>query len=144
MRKGLITFIASGFGLGYIPKAPGTFGTVLGVVLAFFIPDNLLFVTGVSVFGVWVSNEAEIILEEHDSPKIVIDEIAGFLIATYSWQGYYSIAAFILFRVFDILKPWPLKNLQKLPGGLGIMVDDIVAGLLANISLILITYIFGI
>jgi len=142
MKKNLIILVASGFGLGLVPKAPGTLGTVLGLVLAVLVPDNIYFVVGVGVLGVWVSHEAEKILEEHDSPQIVIDEIAGFLIAAYTWQGYYLIMAFILFRILDIFKPDPIRQLQRLPGGIGIMADDLAAGFLTNLVMRLATYIF--
>lgn len=140
--KNLILLVATGFGLGYSPKAPGTVGTLLGVGLAFFLPSNLYLLIGVGLLGVLVANEAEKILEEHDSPKIVIDEIAGFLIAAYGWSGGYLVLAFVLFRILDILKPEPLRSMQKLPGGLGIMTDDLLAGLLANLAVRLATYLW--
>ncbi|MFZ5640247.1 MAG: phosphatidylglycerophosphatase A [Bacillota bacterium] len=142
--KNLILLLASGFGLGYVPKAPGTFGSLLGLLLALVIPPNLYLyaVVGVGLLGVWLANEAEKILEEHDSPKIVIDEIAGFLLAAYGWSGFYLALAFVLFRILDVMKPEPLRSLQKLPGGLGIMTDDLLAGLLANLAVRLATYLW--
>ncbi len=139
MMKTVVTMLASGLGLGLIPWAPGTFGTIIGVVLALLVPDNIYLISAVCIGGIWAANEGEKIFEQHDSPKIVIDEIAGFLIAAYSWQGVYLIAAFILFRFFDILKPFPIKQLQNLPGGLGVMIDDIAAGIMTNIVLMLFT-----
>lgn len=140
--KNIILMLASGFGLGYTPKAPGTVGSLLGLVLAFWFPSNLYLVIGVSLLGVLVAHEAEKILEEHDSPIIVIDEVAGFLIAAYAWSGWYLVLAFVLFRILDIMKPEPLRSLQKLPGGLGIMTDDLLAGLLANLAVRLATYLW--
>lgn len=142
MKKNLIILLASGFGLGLVPKGPGTFGTLLGLVLAVLVPDNLVLVIGLSLAGVLLANEAEKVLEEHDSPKIVIDEIAGFLIAAYSWHGYYLIMAFFLFRILDVFKPDPIRQLQKLPGGMGIMADDLAAGLLTNLAMSLAVYLF--
>lgn len=133
MKRKLIVLLATGFGLGMLPKAPGTFGTLLGVILAAIFPDNLYLVMAVSILGIWISQEAEQILEEHDCPNIVIDEIAGYLIAAFNWHGYYLVAAFVLFRVFDIIKPPPIRQLQKLPGGIGVMADDLAAGLLTNL-----------
>lgn len=133
MKRKLIVFLATGFGLGMLPKAPGTFGTLLGVILAAIFPDNLYLVMAVSILGIWISQEAEKLLQEHDCPKIVIDEVAGYLIAAFNWHGYYLIAAFVLFRVFDIIKPPPIRQLQKLPGGIGVMADDLAAGLLTNL-----------
>ncbi len=142
MKKNIIVLLASGFGLGLVPKGPGTFGTLFGLVLAVLVPDNIYLVIGISLLGVWVSHEAEKALEEHDSPKIVIDEVAGFLIAAYNWHGYYLIMAFILFRILDIFKPDPIRQLQKLPGGIGVMADDLGAGLLTNLAMRLAIYLF--
>ncbi len=142
MKKNLILLFASGFGLGLIPKAPGTFGTLLGLILAVIFPNNIYLLVGIGVIGVWLSHEAEKVLEEHDSPKIVIDEVAGFLIAAYNWHGFYLIMAFILFRILDVFKPDPIRQLQKLPGGIGIMADDLAAGLLTNLAIRLATRIF--
>lgn len=139
MKKNLIVFMATGLGLGMLPKAPGTFGTLLGLALAAIFPDNLYLVIAVTLLGIWISQEAEKILVEHDSPKIVIDEIAGYLIAAFNWHGYYLFAAFVLFRVFDIIKPTPIRQLQRLPGGIGVMADDLAAGLLTNLVLLLTT-----
>ncbi|PKM81805.1 MAG: phosphatidylglycerophosphatase A [Firmicutes bacterium HGW-Firmicutes-14] len=133
MRNNLIIMFATGLGLGLVPRAPGTVGTVLGLVFAVLVPDSIYLIVIISVLGVWVSGEAEKILGEHDCPKIVIDEIAGLLIAAYYLQGYYLIAAFLLFRFFDILKPFPINRLQRLPGGFGVMADDLAAGLLTNL-----------
>ena len=142
MRRNLIILLSSGLGLGFIPKAPGTFGTVLGLFLAVLAPDNIYLVLGLSVLGIWASQEAEKVFAEHDSPKIVIDEVAGYLIAAYNRHGYYLIAAFILFRILDILKPPPIRQLQKLPGGLGVMADDLAAGLATNLIIGVIAYLF--
>lgn len=139
MINGLIKLLATGLGLGLIPKAPGTFGTLLGVVLAVLFPDNIWLAASSCVIGIWIANEAEKIFNQHDCPKIVIDEVAGFLVASYGWHGYQLIYAFVLFRLFDILKPFPVRQLQKLPGGLGVMVDDIVAGFMANLVLYVVT-----
>lgn len=143
MKQDLIVFMATGLGVGMAPKAPGTFGTLLGVALAAIFPDNLYLVIAVSILGIWISQEAEKILEDHDSPKIVIDEIAGYLVAAFNWHGYYLLAAFALFRIFDIFKPEPIGRLQKLPGGIGIMADDLAAGLLTNLVLLLTTKIIS-
>ena len=142
MRKNFIVLLASGFGLGLIPKAPGTFGTLLGLVLAVLFPDNIFLITGIAVLGIWICQEAEKTLQEHDSPKIVVDEIAGYLIAVYTWDGIYLIIGFLLFRFLDILKPAPINRLQKLPGGLGVMADDLAAGLITNIIMKAAVFVF--
>ncbi|MBU7005263.1 phosphatidylglycerophosphatase A family protein [Phosphitispora fastidiosa] len=142
MRKNIIILLASGFGLGLIPKAPGTFGTLLGLVLAVLFPDNIFLITSTVVLGIWISQEAEMALQEHDSPKIIVDEIAGYLIAVYTWNGIYLIIGFLLFRALDILKPAPINRLQKLPGGFGVMADDLAAGLITNIIMQAAVFVF--
>jgi len=138
----LVLFIAQGAYSGRIPIAPGTAGTVVGVLLYLLVRDlsSLWYgaaCVGATVLGTWAAGYADCILGTKDSPSIVIDEIAGFLIAMFlipfAWS---SVAAgFILFRFFDILKPWPLKRLQDVPGGPGVMLDDIGAGIYTNVML---------
>jgi phosphatidylglycerophosphatase A len=128
--------LATWFGTGLLPFAPGTFGT-LGAVplvlalqhypLACRIPFFLLFLAT----AIWASGRAASLLDTPDPSQVVIDEVAGFLAASvllrFSWQGLG--AAFILFRVFDILKPFPAGFLdRRLKGGIGIVLDDIAAG----------------
>ena len=89
-----------------------------------------------SFFGIWVSNKATIyFFKEKDSKRIVIDEIIGFLIAMFliPFEFKFILAAFIIFRVIDILKPFPIRRLEKLPGGWGVMCDDLLAGVYANL-----------
>jgi phosphatidylglycerophosphatase A len=87
--------------------------------------------------GIWAAGQAEIILGRKDSPSIVIDEIAGFLTAMFmvpsGWL--FLLTGFLLFRVFDIFKPWPLRRLEGLHGGFGVMLDDVGAGVYTNIVL---------
>lgn len=138
----LVLFIAQGAYSGRIPIAPGTAGTVVGVLLYLLVRDlsSLWYgavCVGVTLLGTWAAGYADCILRAKDSPSIVIDEIAGFLVAMFlipfAWG---SVAAgFILFRFFDILKPWPLKRLQDVPGGPGVMLDDIGAGIYTNVIL---------
>ncbi len=142
MRRNLVILVSSGLGLGFIPRASGTFGTLLGLVMALLVPDNVYFVAGICILGTLAAHEAEKIFREHDSSRIVIDEIAGFLIAAFHWRGFHLLAAFFLFRILDIAKPFPIKQLQKLPGGLGIMADDLAAGFLTNLAMSLAVYLF--
>ncbi len=142
MKKKFVVLLASGFGAGLIPGITGTYGTVLGLFLAILRPDNIYLVTGAIIVGLWAAHEGEKVFAEHDSGKIVIDEVAGFLIAAYNWHGYHLITAFILFRIFDILKPGPIKHLQKLPGGFGVMADDLAAGLATNLVMRLAGFLF--
>lgn len=135
-------FIAQGAYSGRFPKAPGTAGTVVGVLLYLALrnlslPAYAAFMVIVIAIGTWAAGEADQVLGTKDSPSIVIDEIAGFLVAMFlvpaAWQ--FVLAGFILFRIFDIAKPWPLHGLQKVPGGAGVMLDDIGAGIFTNIIL---------
>ena len=131
-----VLFLAFGFGSGLAKKAPGTFGTVSAIpVYYLFAQTDTLFYSLltliVTVAGVRICGIAAEKLGEHDFGGIVWDEIAGFLITLwlvpFTWQT--IVAGFILFRFFDILKPWPIKWLdQQVHGGLGIMLDDVLAG----------------
>jgi phosphatidylglycerophosphatase A len=91
----------------------------------------------VILVGMWAAGHAEIILGRTDSPSIVIDEIAGFLTAMFMVPSglFFIVSGFVIFRVFDITKPWPLKRLQELHGGPGVMLDDVGAGIYTNVLL---------
>jgi len=134
-----VHILAFGFGSGLSPKAPGTFGT-LAAIPFFLLLSNLnlgaylLVCLLVSAVGVYICGESSRLLKVHDHPGIVWDEFAGFLITmagfAATWQN--VLIGFILFRLLDILKPWPIKWADKqVSGGLGIMLDDILAGVLA-------------
>ena len=138
----IVLFIAQGAYSGRFPKAPGTAGTVVGILIYLLLKDlgPLWYgaaCVGVTVLGTWASGYADCILGTKDSPTIVIDEIAGFLVAMFlipfAWA--YVAAGFILFRFFDILKPWPLKRLQDMHGGSGVMLDDVGAAVYTNVIL---------
>ena len=134
-----VHFIAFGFGTGLAPKAPGTFGTLPGMLL-FWVTMNLgLYIqTGLAIaafiFGIWLCGRSADKIGVHDHGGIVWDEITGIyvtlLVAPPTIIGW--VAAFVLFRLFDIVKPWPIRDLDhRLRGGLGIMLDDVVAALYA-------------
>lgn len=141
--KSFILFIATGFGSGYIPKIPGTVGTLVGLLLFLLLKDLSPVSYGVTLIGfiflsVWVATVAESCFQEKDSRKIVIDEVLGFLVSMafvpFSWPN--LLAAFILFRLFDISKPFPCRLIERrLPSGWGIVGDDVVAGIYANLVL---------
>ncbi|MDE2149188.1 MAG: phosphatidylglycerophosphatase A [Gammaproteobacteria bacterium] len=151
--------LAFGFGLGLVPVAPGTFGTLLGVPLWWllcWLPPQIYGFVVAALFGLgcWVTGRSARLLGSHDDPGIVFDEVVGFLIAAspllYSlgWaQGnhwWWLLAAFVLFRGFDIVKPIPIRWLDQLVGGgLGIMLDDAVAGLFAAVPLGLAAWFLG-
>lgn len=136
----LIEWLAFGFGSGYAPKAPGTFGTVAAIPIYLLVADlslisYLVVVLLMAVIGIYLCGEASRQLGVNDHPGIVWDEIVGFLITMtaipLSWEA--VLLGFLLFRLFDIVKPWPIKWIDKrIHGGLGIMLDDILAGIFAG------------
>jgi phosphatidylglycerophosphatase A len=139
-----VHILAFGFGTGLAPVAPGTVGSLVGVLLAWLTLDlGLIAQIGVAAFlvafGVWVCGESARRLGIHDHGGIVWDEIAGMYVVlivapTTVWAW---ILAFGLFRAFDIVKPWPIRDLDhRIHGGVGIMLDDLVAALYAALLLV--------
>ncbi|QSX38162.1 phosphatidylglycerophosphatase A family protein [Shewanella sedimentimangrovi] len=132
-------FLALGFGSGLARKAPGTFGTLAAVPLYLLLAQlplaAYLVATAVAVvLGIYICDRASRDMGVHDHGAIVWDEVAGLLItliaAPAGWH--WLLAGFVLFRLFDILKPWPIRVLDaKVHGGLGIMADDVLAGIFA-------------
>ncbi len=137
------SFLALGFGSGLAPVAPGTAGTLPGVLLCLLLsglsnPAYIAITALAAVAGVWICDRASKELGVHDHGGIVWDEIAGFLVTMIAIpvSAATLVAGFVLFRLFDIWKPWPISWLdRRVGGGLGIMVDDIVAGALACVVL---------
>ncbi|MDH3347316.1 MAG: phosphatidylglycerophosphatase A [Desulfobulbaceae bacterium] len=137
----LILFIATGAGSGYLPKAPGTWGSLVGVFIWLFIckltPLSYFTIIGILfVIGVFAAGGTEKIVDRGDPGLVVIDEIVGQLIALALMPTHVltAIIGFALFRLFDILKPFPVSWLDDhLHGGLGIMLDDVAAGIYALI-----------
>jgi phosphatidylglycerophosphatase A len=165
--------IATAFGLGYLPKAPGTWGSLAGVLLGWcamalsrlqvnpriaatgelsnpsaiwwlgFAWNEFAMIIIVSVIGVWAADQTAKYLRTKDPQIVVIDEVAGQLISymglatprTFAVNWKYLLLGFILFRVFDIWKPFPARRAESLPGGLGIMADDWIAGIYAALGL---------
>ena len=143
----IIKVLATGFGAGLSPVMPGTAGTLVGVLLCLaFLPLHwvfrFIFVVVFVGVAVYVSGRAEEIYGKKDDQRIVIDEIAGFLLAMLPVAiNFLNLAlAFVLFRIFDIWKPYPLRKFQEFPGGWGVVVDDIGAGIYAAAILILFNF----
>ena len=136
-------FLATGCCVGRIPWAPGTFGTLLGLPLSFFLSRISLFpaILGLVVFvllAVWAAGKAESAFETQDPGSIVIDEVAGLLVTLVAlpFTPRVVILGFVLFRVFDIVKPPPLRWMEKrLRGGWAVVADDIGAGVYSHILL---------
>ena len=137
----------STFGVGYLPLAPGTWGSLVavGIFLGFtqvFKGNALVAVVLVSIVvvtfaGIWAASRTEALGNRKDPSKVVVDEVAGQLISLFpltlftQWSIVAVIISFILFRFFDIVKPYPARRLEALKGGLGIMCDDLIAGVYA-------------
>jgi phosphatidylglycerophosphatase A len=146
-----VLFLAFGFGSGLAKKAPGTCGTLAAIPLYLLIAQsgNLsysLITLAITFAGIWICGQAADKLGEHDFGGIVWDEIAGYLITLwfipFSWAN--VALGFILFRFFDILKPWPIKIAdRRVKGGFGIMLDDVLAGIFANLVLVLLARAWG-
>jgi phosphatidylglycerophosphatase A len=132
--------VATGLGTGLLPIAPGTWATPLGLGLAWCLslvtwPVSLAVLAAVFVIGIWASRRAAARLGREDPPEVVIDEVVGMAVGLWlvpiTWWT--LVAGFFLFRAVDIFKPWPINVLdQRLGGGLGIMVDDVAAGIVVN------------
>ena len=144
-----VHFLAFGFGSGLSPKAPGTMGTLAAIPLYLLLMNlpltsYLLAVLLISVVGIWICGESSRRLGVHDHGGIVWDEFAGFLLTmTAAPQGWaWIVLGFALFRLFDIWKPWPVRVADRqLHGGLGIMLDDILAGIYAWLVLQAVVYV---
>jgi len=162
----LAVIVATGGGAGFIPVAPGTWGSLVGLLIAWggfavvrrdFDAQVLLVFLSLllAAIGIWVGTRAEKIFHQKDASQVVIDEVCGQVISFtlvaqvlselrhsgthwHWWLG----AGFLLFRAFDIFKPYPINQLQDLPGGLGVMMDDVLAGIYAAVVLSLGTYLF--
>lgn len=145
LKRQLMLLVVTGAGAGYVPLAPGTVGTVLAIPLSlalnrvatFSLPLALLILGGLIAAAIVLSTRAAQILGSKDPPVIVIDEIAGFLVANFLNTAKLMplVLAFALFRVFDITKVFPASRLEKLPGGAGIVLDDVMAGIYTFIAL---------
>ena len=146
--KNPIHFIAFGFGSGCLPKCPGTFGTLLGIpfyMLLIFLPWQLYFISIIAFFlvGVWLCDVTGKHLGVHDHSGIVWDEIVGFLVAMFlvPFDWLLLLLGFLLFRFFDIFKPFPIAWLDSnIGGGLGVMLDDVFAGIYALVIIQIIIY----
>jgi phosphatidylglycerophosphatase A len=144
--------IATGLGSGFSPVAPGTCGSFLGILLILLlsrlevsgVPRMLLFlvlVAGISAAGIWAASRAERVFRRKDPPQVVIDEIVGQLL-TFGLifkhpRFVLLLTGFLFFRLFDIVKPFPIRRLERVPMGVGIILDDLAAGFYASIILLI-------
>ncbi|HYM33878.1 MAG TPA: phosphatidylglycerophosphatase A, partial [Steroidobacteraceae bacterium] len=138
-----IHILAFGFGAGLSPRAPGTMGTLIAVPLIMFIGSfgwiaHAIFAAIICVSGVYICGISATKLGVHDHPGIVWDEIAGFAVGMLTVPLTFKslLVGFVLFRCFDIFKPWPIREADhSLKGGLGIMLDDVIAGVFTGVVL---------
>ncbi|HKS08392.1 MAG TPA: phosphatidylglycerophosphatase A [Pyrinomonadaceae bacterium] len=139
------------WGVGYLPLMPGTFGSLVGIgvfLLLGSLAPQLVGVVAITWAGIWAASRTERILRLKDPGKVVVDEVAGQMIAMLPLSLIWSvgkagiIVSFILFRLFDIFKPYPARRFERLRGGLGIMADDLVAGVYAAIGTALVMFIW--
>jgi phosphatidylglycerophosphatase A len=135
-------FLSSCFGVGLIPAAPGTFGTIAAIPLAIGLARlgllaGVCFLALFILLAVWTSGLSAKVLQKDDPSEVVIDEMAGFLIATFLVPVSFAnlCFGFFLFRLFDILKPYPIRHSEKIGKGIGIVLDDLLAGVYANLCL---------
>lgn len=132
-------FIALGFGSGLLPKAPGTYGSLAAIpfcigLMFLSAPFQLFFIIATFFIGWYASNVTEKAMGMHDNSSIVIDEFVGMFISVFMFPNiwWYTFIAFVFFRIFDVLKPFPISYLdKKVSGGFGVMLDDVLAGLVA-------------
>lgn len=147
----LFMAVATGFGFGYLPKAPGTWGSLLALPLHFFLrrltPEHYaLALGGIFLIAVISAGQAEKILDRKDPGVVVIDEVIGMLITLIAAPDNPLIwlLGFSIFRFFDIFKPWPIRLAdQRINGGLGIVLDDVLAGIYSLILLQVFCYAVG-
>ena len=144
--RSLIIFFATGAYTGYSPFAPGTAGSVVGLIIGYFCApmwraEPMVFIAifaAVFFVSCLIAGRAEEIFGEHDSSRIVLDEVLGMIATMYlnplGWV--WLLGGFLLFRLFDIVKPFPASTIdRRMPGGPGVMLDDLFAGIYANIVL---------
>jgi phosphatidylglycerophosphatase A len=141
MLKGIVIFLATGFYVGYSPLVPGTTGTLAVIPLYLLIshlssPYYLAILLSSMCIAIWASDRAEVIFQSKDCRHIVIDEMVGFLVVMIAvpptWRN--ILLGFFLFRALDIIKPFPIRYIEeRLRGGYGVVLDDIIAGIYASL-----------
>ncbi len=151
-RERAVFFVATGFLVGTVPFAPGTFGSLLGLPLCFLLSrlnllQSVICIVIFILFAIGIASAAEKIIKQKDPGQIVIDEIAGLMVtfAGVPFNLKTALAGFAIFRVFDILKPFPIRAFERsVGGGSGIVLDDVLAGIYGNLILRLVIYLSGI
>ena len=150
-RDKAVMFLATGGFVGHIPIAPGTFGSLLGLPLCYALahislPWTLVGAVSLIVVAIWISQRAEAITQQKDPGKIVIDEIAGMVVTLIGIPFHLTsmVIGFFIFRALDIIKPFPIRSLERrISGGAGVVMDDVAAGIYGNILVRIILYVFS-
>lgn len=140
-RERAVLFVATGFFIGTVPFAPGTFGSLIGLPVCFLLShlnllESVICILVFILFAMGIASAAEKIIKQRDPGQIVIDEIAGLMVtfAGLPFNLKTVLAGFIIFRVFDILKPFPIRMLERsVGGGSGVVLDDVLAGVYGNL-----------
>ena len=143
LKSEVITFLASGTGLGYSPLASGTFGTLWGIPLFFWVSRYSMgtqagILALFTLASVYLAGAAARIWGQKDPSRVVIDETVGYLVSVcwLPFTGFTVLGAFFVFRFMDIFKPFPIRKIEReLPGGWGIVLDDVLAGIYTNVLL---------
>jgi phosphatidylglycerophosphatase A len=149
MTRSVALACATVLGVGYVPVAPGTFGSAAGLLVWWVLPASPVVQAAVIValfaLGSWSGTVAERHFGRTDPGQVVIDEVMGMLMTLFlnpvGWIG--ALGAFLLFRIADVIKPYPANRLEHLPGGVGVMADDAMAAVYANIVLRLVLALAG-
>lgn len=149
MMTTLALACSTAFGVGYAPVAPGTFGSAAGLLLWWLLPKTaavqLTAIVAVFAIGIWSGTVAETHFKRTDPGPVVIDEVLGMLVTLLfnpvGWQG--AVIGFVLFRLADIVKPYPSSRFEALHGGLGIMADDGMAAVYSNLALRAVLLVFA-
>jgi len=142
-RDRAVVFLATGFSVGNIPFAPGTLGTLLGIPICFGLTELGLggSIAGIAAFmllAIWIAGRAEQVIGKKDAPAIVIDEVAGMVVtlAGLPLTPLNLVVGFAAFRALDVIKPFPARHIDnKMTGGWGVVLDDVVAGIYSNLLL---------
>lgn len=143
-------FIAFGFGSGAVPFAPGTFGTLIAIPFYLCMQNlshyqYLFLLIAIAIFSVWLCEKVSKEIQVHDHPGMCIDEVVGYLVTMFAApHGFrWIVFGFILFRLFDIWKPWPIHIIdKKMQGGIGMILDDVLAGIYSLIVLRILSWMF--
>jgi phosphatidylglycerophosphatase A len=135
--------IATVFGVGAVPRMPGTAGTAVAMVIFLLAGGPGVFlILAVAAIGTIAADRYAKAAGAEDPGEVVIDEVAGYFVSVWGLGPNFALVAFFLFRVVDIIKPFPVRNMEKLPGGFGIMADDICGGIMVNVLLRVLEWLF--